>query len=241
MITGTRDMTTITRILACVAGTAGLILLLPWGGTDLGLAPASPNTGVPGDPVRGELLYRKLDCVRCHSIPRAARGGNIPADLALAGSRSGPEWLAEYLRSPTGLRFLAENRRPGMRMPDYGLEERETRDLAAFLSQQRDTVRVPNRRNPDWLDRDMATKGRLLFDEYQCLGCHRLGTEGTAIGPALDRVGARRNPEYIAALLRDPQKVIPGTAMKNHDFWDTEVDALTAFLMTLNSRNASDP
>ena len=35
------------------------------------------------------------------------------------------------------------------------------------------------------------------------------------------------------ALLRGPDRVIPGTAMRNFNLWDEEVTALTAYLMSL--------
>ncbi len=54
---------------------------------------------------------------------------------------------------------------------------------------------------------------RLLRDKLGCLGCHRLGADGGMLAPALDSVGTRRSPAYIAAIITDPQRMVPGAAM----------------------------
>lgn len=53
----------------------------------------------------------------------------------------------------------------------------------------------------------------LLRDRLPCLGCHALGGDGGRVGPDLSTVRQRRSPEYIAAMVTDPQRVVPGTAM----------------------------
>jgi mono/diheme cytochrome c family protein len=53
----------------------------------------------------------------------------------------------------------------------------------------------------------------LLRDQLPCLGCHALGGDGGQVGPDLSTVRERRSPEYIAAMVADPQRVLPGTAM----------------------------
>src|SRR5687768_17681181 len=54
---------------------------------------------------------------------------------------------------------------------------------------------------------------RLLKDHLPCLGCHKLNGEGGTIGPDLTTVRERRSPAYIAAMISDPQRVVPGSAM----------------------------
>ena len=53
----------------------------------------------------------------------------------------------------------------------------------------------------------------LLREKYGCLGCHRLGEEGGQLAPALHDVRTRRDAEYIAAIIRNPQQARPGAAM----------------------------
>ena len=52
-----------------------------------------------------------------------------------------------------------------------------------------------------------------LRERLPCLGCHRLGVDGGRIGPPLDDVAARRSTAYIAAIIADPQRTVPGTLM----------------------------
>jgi mono/diheme cytochrome c family protein len=53
----------------------------------------------------------------------------------------------------------------------------------------------------------------LLRDQLPCLGCHQLNGEGGTIGPDLTTVRERRSAAYIAAMVADPQRVVPGAAM----------------------------
>ena len=54
---------------------------------------------------------------------------------------------------------------------------------------------------------------RLLKDQLPCLGCHKLNGDGGTIGPDLTTVGQRRSPAYIASMIADPQRVVPGSVM----------------------------
>lgn len=54
----------------------------------------------------------------------------------------------------------------------------------------------------------------LLRDQLPCLGCHALGpTGGGRLGPDLADVLRRRSAAYVAAIVDDPQRVVPGTSM----------------------------
>lgn len=53
----------------------------------------------------------------------------------------------------------------------------------------------------------------LLEHRLPCLGCHALGTVGGRVGPDLATVRQRRSAQYIAAMIDDPQRVAPGSAM----------------------------
>ena len=53
----------------------------------------------------------------------------------------------------------------------------------------------------------------LLRDHLPCLGCHTLNGSGGKIGPDLSSVRTRRSPEYIAAMLADPLRVVSTAAM----------------------------
>ncbi len=53
----------------------------------------------------------------------------------------------------------------------------------------------------------------MLRSRLPCLGCHALYGEGGQIGPDLTTVRERRSAAYVAAMVADPQRVVPGSVM----------------------------
>lgn len=50
-----------------------------------------------------------------------------------------------------------------------------------------------------------------LFQEMQCIACHKLGSEGQEVGPPFDGIGSRLSSEEIRAAILDPAASIsPG-------------------------------
>lgn len=60
---------------------------------------------------------------------------------------------------------------------------------------------------------EMAKAESLLRDKLPCLGCHELGGEGGRIGPSLSNLAATRPPDYVFAMISDPQSTVPGVVM----------------------------
>ncbi|MGI9077159.1 MAG: c-type cytochrome [Gemmatimonadaceae bacterium] len=76
-----------------------------------------------------------------------------------------------------------------------------------------------------------AAKARtLLRDRLPCLGCHQFGDAGGRIAPDLTVVGARRSPDYIERMIRDPQNTVPGTIMPKTPMPEGQLDLITRFL-----------
>ena len=80
-------------------------------------------------------------------------------------------------------------------------------------------------------------EGRRLFEEKGCFGCHSIGGKGGNIGPALDVVAKRHNPDWIVAHFQNPQAVSPGTVMPQFNFTEQQIRALTEFLLSLTDTN----
>ncbi len=208
-------------------------------------APTTPEAATPvvqssADLVReGERLYDELRCGTCHGPDREEVVPGLPPDLSYAGSKLTRAWIVGYLRDPYPIRYLSEGVRPKLRMPDYRLSDREANALATYLAEQTDESRFPAKpiepaSGPAVRARasqDRLEEGKRLFANYQCLGCHVLGSEGNRIGPDLTHVGSRLKLEYLNTFLQAPESVIPGTAMKNFDLWEEERVALVAFLI----------
>lgn len=76
-----------------------------------------------------------------------------------------------------------------------------------------------------------AIRGKHLFDRSNCMGCHTILGEGAYYAPELTKVYERRGPAFIAAMLKDPERMYPGQRrMWNYQFSDAEIADLVAFL-----------
>ena len=55
-----------------------------------------------------------------------------------------------------------------------------------------------------------AARGKALYDANQCADCHRLGQNGSRVGPDLSTVGDSRSPEQLyRAIVAPDEEVLP--------------------------------
>lgn len=88
---------------------------------------------------------------------------------------------------------------------------------------------IPSITNSEQLD-PMVVKGKHLFDQSNCMGCHTILGEGGYYAPELTKVYERRGPAFIRAMLEDPQGMYPNARkMYEYDFTDEEIEAFIAF------------
>ncbi len=78
-----------------------------------------------------------------------------------------------------------------------------------------------------------AATGAALVVKYECQSCHRLAGIGALKGPALDGVTQRLDGVALRLWLRDPRAIKGDTAMPKFRLSDSEVEALVAYLATL--------
>jgi nitric oxide reductase subunit C len=100
-----------------------------------------------------------------------------------------------------------------------------------FLGLTLDTIRrVPDQTREQNIT-PQVVQGKHLWEKNNCMGCHTLLGEGAYYAPELTKVYERRGPEFIKAMLRDPQAMYPGQRrMVQYHFTDGEIEALLAFL-----------
>lgn len=79
----------------------------------------------------------------------------------------------------------------------------------------------------------LVVQGRRLFTELRCASCHSIDGHGGIVGPTLDQAGSRRGKEWIELHFRNPQAMTPGSKMPNFKLLDSEVEALTAYILSL--------
>ena len=102
---------------------------------------------------------------------------------------------------------------------------------AIFLGLTLDTIRRVPEQTKQHNITPQVVQGKHLWEKNNCMGCHTLLGEGAYYAPELTKVYERRGPEFITAMLRDPQAMYPGQRrMVQYHFTDAEMAALVAFL-----------
>lgn len=101
---------------------------------------------------------------------------------------------------------------------------------AVFLSLTWDTFQqIPARTNAAALT-DSVKRGKHVWEDNNCMGCHTLFGEGAYYAPELTKVYERRGPVFMRALLKDPAAMYPGQRqMTNYHFTDEQIGDLIAF------------
>jgi mono/diheme cytochrome c family protein len=173
-------------------------------------------------------LYERYKCYVCHSFN--GYGGTLAPDLSYEGSRAQRRWLIAFLKNPLTLRPTLT-----VRMPQFNMSDKEAATIADYLQIVLQSPRVElSSVSPKDFTPDMANLGKQLYEvKYQCQNCHTIGSSGGYVGPALTNVGNWMNPAWIKAWLKNPQALVPGAIEPRRDFTDEEINALTAYLLTL--------
>jgi cytochrome c oxidase subunit II len=107
-------------------------------------------------------------------------------------------------------------------------------DFDAWVRRQRQPV----------IDRPEVAEGKRVFQSTACVNCHAVsGTIATGLfGPDLTHLMSRdtiasgilpNTPENLRAWLKDPESLKPGSRMPAMKLSDQDLDALTAYLVTL--------
>lgn len=99
-----------------------------------------------------------------------------------------------------------------------------------FLALTWDTLQqIPQRTHADKLN-ESAIRGKHLWEDNNCMGCHTLFGEGAYYAPELTKVIERRGAAFVRLQLKDPEKMYPGERkMTNYHFTDAQIEDLVAF------------
>lgn len=167
-------------------------------------------------------------CTTCHTIGSA--GGTVGPRLNQIGNRRDSEWLRKWLRDPNAVK-------EGTRMPNFQFSDADIEEAVGYLGRMKQEVPskaiLTDSSSP-------AEAGEKLFRAYDCFACHRIGREGRFAGPDLTWLARRKTTEWEKVWLRNPPAYKPGTFMPNFHLDATEIDALAAFLHTLDGQSNAD-
>ena len=86
------------------------------------------------------------------------------------------------------------------------------------------------------MDPAVIERGAGLVEARACVGCHVIGRSGGQIGPSLNGVINRRGPDFVRRKLGDPTFNNTASMMPNFGLSDAEIEAITAFLASLERR-----
>jgi len=85
------------------------------------------------------------------------------------------------------------------------------------------------------LDPELVRRGMALTESNGCLGCHKVGARGGAVGPALDGTGTRHPAvDWHLRHLKDPPGVVPGSTMPPYNqLSDADLKAISTYMASL--------
>ncbi len=161
--------------------------------------------------------------------PRASPDG-APPDLAHAGARLKAPWLYRYLADPGGHQI-----RPWLqvRMPTFGLSAAENNALVRYFAALDDRPLFAEEPPAPRPAIDVAV-GRVVFHLLQCGDCHRPASEEAPmpqLAPAYAGASERLRPDWVVALILDPQRWLPGTVMPANFLPDGGAEPSSDFLV----------
>jgi nitric oxide reductase subunit C len=204
----------------------------------LGQIPAQTHEeNLTGAVARGKDLWDSSNCMGCHTI--LGEGAYYAPELTRVYERRGPEFIRAMLRDPQSMY-------PGQRrMQQYDFTDAEIDDLLAFLewighidlngfpaAPVLASTAAPSATSTRPVGVD---DGRPHVFDQMCIVCHAVDGRGGNVGPALDGVGDRRDPEYLDRWLHDPAAVKQGTAMPRLPLSDEQIGDLTDYLTSLRA------
>jgi nitric oxide reductase subunit C len=102
---------------------------------------------------------------------------------------------------------------------------------AVFIILTVDTVRQTGARTNSENLTETVLKGKLIWENNNCMGCHTLLGEGGYYAPDLTNVVDKRGSEWIKIFLDDPEAMFPGERkMVKYKFTEEEKTQIIDFL-----------
>ncbi|MFO0758339.1 MAG: c-type cytochrome [Byssovorax sp.] len=224
----------------------------------------------------GRALFKKLNCTGCHILDGYPWDRNAGPSLDNITAKVSPEWLLSWIRYPRGFRAKTRmpnlwpklldpaSKRPYAEgSPEYQQWEAQMREqtvaVAAYLIERSDnpSTRPGTAKGTEPLKKDVAgyadvpgataEKGKAIFEEYGCQGCHARTDHDTAdeklpepwrsrerdIAPTLSNMGSKTTADWIAYWVEEPSRYWHGTKMPNLRLSREEAASVGKYIVSL--------
>lgn len=239
METGNIQKGSVIGMLKYTHALAGMLFLLGYG--------ANQASALDGAAIVAQ------NCVSCHNVTGPAPSTfkamlELKApDLFYAGSKFKKEWLVEWIQNPTSIRpsgvmFLnniaVEDGKDRIKTDAVetcpaSLTPEDAMAVADYLMTLTDSTMKVGVIDPAAKFR--KSKAVTLFTKrHACVGCHKAEVRkremGGVSGPDLRHAGRRLNPDWIYALIDDPQHWNPMTWMPRSNLSKKDQVLLTQFI-----------
>ena len=81
-----------------------------------------------------------------------------------------------------------------------------------------------------------VSKGKLVWQQYNCNACHQVYGLGGYLGPDLTNVYSLKGPEYIKAFVKSGTVTMPNFHLKEEEIID-----ILAYLQNIDASGKADP
>lgn len=209
---------------------------------------------LPGAAGAADLLSQQ--CVACHAIAKPEKASlerileRKGPDLYYAGAKFNQEWLVAWLQNPTTIRaggaMFVHAVKPGA---DRSVDTIDAARVAPHpklsAADAKAAAELLMALKPDGLVTPGAHKGEpggsmasMLFSKLRgCTSCHAAKPGDPPLsGPELYSAGARLQPDFMLAYMKDPQRFDPHTWMPTLGLTDADMQKLTSYLSTLKNQ-----
>ncbi len=177
----------------------------------------------------GKMAWHKYDCIGCHTI--LGNGTYFAPDVTKIAATKPKSYLKQFLMDPKGVNRQAV-------MPTLGITSTEADNLIAFLDwiSKVDTNGWPPKpilATAASVGGQQLTAGQLVYQAQGCSNCHSIHGIGGTSGPDLTKEGIKHDKGWLVGHFKDPQKYVTNSAMPRVEATDTEIEQLTAYMLTL--------
>ncbi len=145
-----------------------------------------------------------------------------PPWLLTEGARVHGPWIYNFLQNPGDHKLRT---RLKVRMPSYNLPTEEWNKLLSYWAAHGNVEFPVSENAPVKLTAVEVETGKKLFNKLACASCHTVGEKPTmaemeggskGLAPDLLHAAKRLRREWIVQLLKNPQKMVPGTRMPGY-------------------------